>query len=134
MVGKLSFGHGLMKTARRGAFGNTNANLESLGGVPLDHLAITIIKENPEILPDLRKALSVIRRNSKRMGISRRYEIEGSADNDIPEIKAVWIRVHIGEDATPEKMVSTSWELDSLILREFACKLSTSMVMVAVGA
>jgi len=123
-----------MKTARREACGNTNANLESLGGVSLDRLAITIIEEHPDILPDLRKALSVIRRNSKRMGISRRYEIEGSADNEISEIKTVWIIVHIGEDATPEKMASTGWELDSLILREFACKLSKSMVMVAVGA
>jgi hypothetical protein len=134
MVGKLSLGFGLMRTARREACGNTNTNLESLGGVPLDRLAITIIEEHPDILPDLRKALSVIRRNSKRMGISRRYEIEGSADNEISEIKAVWIIVHISEDATPEKMASTGWELDSLILREFACKLSKSMVMVAVGA
>jgi hypothetical protein len=123
-----------MKTARREACGSAYANLESLGGVPLDRLAITIIKENPDILPDLRKALSLIRRNSKRMGILRRYEIVGSADNEISEIKAVWIIVHISADATPEKMVSTRWELDSLILREFACKLSKSMVMVAVGA
>jgi hypothetical protein len=90
--------------------------LSGLEHEPLDKLAIEILKESPQIIPDMKVALGVVRENAFRLGISPEYEVKGSIDPEYPDLKKIGVWIHLGKETGVEESIAIWDELTRLKL------------------
>jgi len=105
-----------MEASKRTGCKARSRELSGLGREPLDELAIEILKENPRIIPDMREALGVLRKNASRLGISPEYEVRGYIDPEYPDLRTIWVWIHVGGNTDAVRSVAIWDELTRLKL------------------
>ena len=92
---------------------------EGLAGLeeePLDQLAIEILNEYPQIIPDVRETLKIVRENASRLGIPPIYEVKGSIDPEYPDLKRIRVWIHVGRGTSVQRSMAIWNELTMLKL------------------
>jgi hypothetical protein len=105
-----------MEASRRTGYKVRSRELSGLKNEPLDELAIEILKESPRIIPDMKETLGIIRKNASRLGISPEYEVRGSIDPEYPDLRKIWVWIHMGRNTDAERSVAIWEELTRLKL------------------
>jgi len=105
-----------MEASRRTGYKARSRELSGFEREHLDKLAIEILKESPRIIPDLKEALGVLRKNASRLGISSEYEVKGYIDPEYPDLRTIWVWIHVSRNTDAERSVAIWDELTRLKL------------------
>jgi hypothetical protein len=76
----------------------------------------------------MKKTLRIVRENADRLGISPGYEVQGTIDPELPDIKKIRVVIHVGKRRSAKHSFAIWKELNELKLANTHDGLSLGMI------
>lgn len=125
---EIKLGMAKMEASRGPKHKGLTLSLHGLEDEPLDQLAIEILREHPQLIPDMKKTLRLVRENADRLGISPGYEVQGTIDPEIADMKKIRVVIHVGKRRSAKHSFAIWKELNELKLANTHDGLSLGMI------